>query len=383
MNAILQDLPLPARLLPWPREPLTTVQRCLLLALLLHVWLVLWLGNAPGGTAPQGQGVSGGINVTLRGPVTEGATAVVLPPAPANGMPSKAAAPRWGGAVRSSEPLPGSAPGAERLGESAAPTPAAPQPFEAPRLPSPLPATPEPAAAEGRLAATAPWRASAATQPLPAVAPLPSVDALPAIAATPALIAVPRPVPQLNSPLIDAPAPAPAAPLPRAELAPTLPEPAAPPAPALAEAPPPLRRLQAQPVAPRAPEPSLSRQPEALALPAPAELPSTLLPTARPGAAEGGAQVGRDIATPPAAAASAVPRLNLELARPRGGELSRYSTSGVLPVLPRPPERDDKLAKKIEKAGKGDCRSAYSGMGPLAVIPLAADALRKDGGCKW
>jgi hypothetical protein len=52
-------------------------------------------------------------------------------------------------------------------------------------------------------------------------------------------------------------------------------------------------------------------------------------------------------------------------------------------VLPRPPERDDKLAREIEKAGKSDCRQAYGGMGPLAVIPLAVDALRKDGGCKW
>ena len=89
------------------------------------------------------------------------------------------------------------------------------------------------------------------------------------------------------------------------------------------------------------------------------------------------------MATPAAAPASAAPRLNLQLARPRGGELSRYSTSGVLPVLPRPPERDDKLAREIEKAAKTDCRAAYAAMGPLAVIPLALDAVRKDGGCKW
>ncbi len=54
-----------------------------------------------------------------------------------------------------------------------------------------------------------------------------------------------------------------------------------------------------------------------------------------------------------------------------------------LAALPRPPERDDKLALEIEKAGKSDCRQACGGMGPLAVIPLAVDALRKDGGCKW
>ena len=90
------------------------------------------------------------------------------------------------------------------------------------------------------------------------------------------------------------------------------------------------------------------------------------------------------MATPPGAAASAPPRLNLQLPRPRGGELSRFgSTAGALPVLPRPPERDEKLAKEIEKAGKTDCRNAYAGMGPLAVIPLAVDGVRKDGACKW
>ena len=61
----------------------------------------------------------------------------------------------------------------------------------------------------------------------------------------------------------------------------------------------------------------------------------------------------------------------------------RTHVAQALPVLPRPPERDEKLAREIEKAGKADCRQAYSGMGPLAVIPLAVDALRKDGGCKW
>ena len=55
----------------------------------------------------------------------------------------------------------------------------------------------------------------------------------------------------------------------------------------------------------------------------------------------------------------------------------------MFPLLPRPPERDDKLAKEIEKAGRPDCSKTYAGAGLLAVIPLAADALRKDGGCKW
>jgi hypothetical protein len=101
-----------------------------------------------------------------------------------------------------------------------------------------------------------------------------------------------------------------------------------------------------------------------------------------PGAPDAGPRVGADIATPPAPAAS-TSRLNLDLPRARGGELSRFSAPGVLPLLPRPPDLPDKLARDIQKAGKADCRTAHAGAGVLAVVPLAVDALRKDGGCKW
>jgi hypothetical protein len=89
------------------------------------------------------------------------------------------------------------------------------------------------------------------------------------------------------------------------------------------------------------------------------------------------------VATPASNAASAPPRLNLQLARPRGGELSARPSAGALPLLPRPPELPDKLARDIEKAAKADCRDAHSGKGVLAVVPLAAEALRQDPGCKW
>jgi hypothetical protein len=55
---------------------------------------------------------------------------------------------------------------------------------------------------------------------------------------------------------------------------------------------------------------------------------------------------------------------------------------GLLPVLPSPPERKSKLGEAIDKAGKSDCRNAYSGAGLLAVGPLAIDAVR-DKGCRW
>jgi hypothetical protein len=126
------------------------------------------------------------------------------------------------------------------------------------------------------------------------------------------------------------------------------------------------------------PGPALPALSAALAAPAAAaaRMPAAGLPDAA-------ARAGPDVATGPAAAASAVPRLNLDLPRLHGGELSRGSGAGVLQLLPRPPELSDKLARDIDKAAKADCRSAYAGAGLLAVVPLALDAARKDGGCKW
>lgn len=55
---------------------------------------------------------------------------------------------------------------------------------------------------------------------------------------------------------------------------------------------------------------------------------------------------------------------------------------GLLPLLPAPPERKSKLTEGIEKSAKPDCRTAHADMGLLAVVPLAADAIR-DKGCRW
>jgi hypothetical protein len=99
--------------------------------------------------------------------------------------------------------------------------------------------------------------------------------------------------------------------------------------------------------------------------------------------ADAGTRLGHDVAGAPALPASAPPRLNLQLARPRGGELSRGLGGGVLAVLPRPPEVEDKLGQQIAKTAKADCRSAYAGAGLLAVVPLVVEAVRKESGCKW
>ena len=112
--------------------------------------------------------------------------------------------------------------------------------------------------------------------------------------------------------------------------------------------------------------------------------PGRQTPVAAPsaGAPDAGSRIGHDVATAPSQPASA-PKLNLDLQRPRGGELARRgSTGGVLPVMPLPPELPTKLAKDLEKNIRPDCRTAYADRGLAAVAPLAADAL-KDSGCKW
>ncbi len=104
--------------------------------------------------------------------------------------------------------------------------------------------------------------------------------------------------------------------------------------------------------------------------------------TAAPGLPDAGSRAGADVATAPSAPASA-PRLNLQLPRSRGGELSALGSTGLLSVMPRPPEVQREAARAAEKPGPADCRLAHARMGLLAVLPLAADALKAQGGCRW
>lgn len=100
------------------------------------------------------------------------------------------------------------------------------------------------------------------------------------------------------------------------------------------------------------------------------------------GLPDAGTRAGADVATPPSAPASA-PQLNLQLPRSRGGALSALGSTGLLSVMPRPPEVQREAARVAEKPGQTDCRLAHARMGLLAVVPLAADALKAQGGCRW
>ena len=363
----------------WPRATPSRLASCLLLALLLHVWLMLMLGNVPPGIAPPGQGVWGDLSVSLRGPANDAPGQGPPPGSPQPAGPAgTAATPRSGGALR---------------------TPAAP----------PLP---EPGGALRGDWALMPPRLERISPPSTAAAGLPMPQNLPPVAPPAPPMPVPVPVLAREPAIVTAPAPAPAPAPTAATSTPPVSAPAAvePPARAVAAAPaapvaaptepgpvPVLRRVA--PMAPAAVRataaalvplqspaveaavglPSLAPAPSATALQGAAAL--------SPGRPDAGPNLGQDVATAagePAALVSA-PRLNLELPRQRGAELSRQGGGGLLPLLPRPPELPDKLARDIENSAKADCRKAYQGLGLLAVVPLAANALRssQDSGCKW
>jgi hypothetical protein len=89
----------------------------------------------------------------------------------------------------------------------------------------------------------------------------------------------------------------------------------------------------------------------------------------------------------PAAETGAPPAVTVESMKKRAREIATEGSGsrGVLNLIPPPPpvERRDKLAEDIAKAAKPDCRTAYAGMGLLAVVPLVASSVSSNGGCNW
>lgn len=304
-------------------------------------------------------------------------------------------------AARAVAPAPAPTPGS-------APTPApGPAPVPAP-LSAPLSAPrPAPMAMPAFEPVTVPMPAmqaepSAERRVDPIPAPGPDLATLPVPQALAAVLPEPAPLPAFEAPLrtvpeLQAPAQLLAAPLsappPLTQPLPTLPAPTSPlPAP-----------LEPPAAAVVAPAPAAARPPEPPPVPAPTEAPSAApapevlpaaaaaaipdasaphrLPLPAAGGPDAGSQTGQDVATPPSVPPD-LPRLNLDLPRPRGGELSQRAAPGVLPLLPRPPEVKSKLERELEQAARPDCRTAHGGAGLLAVVPLVADTVRGQG-CRW
>jgi hypothetical protein len=108
-----------------------------------------------------------------------------------------------------------------------------------------------------------------------------------------------------------------------------------------------------------------------------------LAPPRRIGTPEGNDDIFKprgDVVTP--AAPGAAPRIDLEATKKRAREIASEDYRGIVPAVPPPPVGKNKLGEAIAKAAKPDCRTAYAGMGLLAVFPLAA-ATVGDGGCRW
>jgi hypothetical protein len=200
----------------------------------------------------------------------------------------------------------------------------------------------------------------------------------PAVEATPpATAVVPLPLDRLLPPRVDRmleAAPAVAAPTPQAPASES-------PAPGVAQPAMPATATP-QPAAaatvPRAAEPN----PASTAAPAAAtELPRLRL-GAPPAADEDIFRARRDVVSP--ADDSGGPHIDREAARQRAREIASEggSTRGILPALPPPPDRKSKESLALEKAVKPDCRTAYAGLGLLAVPVLVASTIG-DVGCNW
>ena len=403
--------------------------RFVLLSMLLHATIVILFGTSHGGGAGRGEGMLDVLDVTFRRqPVPE---AGLLPGPGAATAPGRAllppTAPQTTVAPTRSNPMPEPA----RSGEPTSPEAVAPLPQPAveplPRIdlrapqevdkplvppliappaverlvppPSPAdlvappdiapPAIPQvPAAPIERLSAPAVQHELA-----PPPAPVPAVPPIERLAApaAPKSVAPPIEVPLREAPILPAPIDRLAVPRVDRELAPapSLVAPGPPVAALPAETAPAQVERTAPPVAAK-PAPAASEgaipAPDARTAPGAPSAPATAAPPPRlrlgsPGPDEDMFKPRRDVAAP---GEDGVPRIDMDAARQRAREIASESTStrGILPALPPPPERQSKESHALEKAVKPDCRTAYAGLGLLAVPVLVASTIG-DAGCRW
>jgi len=132
--------------------------------------------------------------------------------------------------------------------------------------------------------------------------------------------------------------------------------------------------------------------PAAPALVAPATAPTGEAPAAPPSRLRfGSPDVEDEIFKPrndvvvPSAEPGGGSRIDLDAARRRAREITSESSHsrGIVSLVPPPPaERKSKLGEDIEKAAKPDCRTAYAGLGLLAIVPLVGSTIG-NGGCNW
>jgi hypothetical protein len=420
--------------------PQPALVRFVLLSMLLHATIVILFGTSHGGGAGRGDRVLDVLDVTLRrepalpdaglgaGSGAETATGRALLPR-ADAQPGRNSPVSPVEPAKISEPAPVELVSPATQPEAASPMPQgveplpridlrAPQEVDKPLVPPPIappaierlaPPPPPPALAAPvdvappdiplapaapieRLTAPAPQRelappvevaprlAPAPPVPVPVPAPVP-IERL-AVPAAPKALAPPVEVPPREAPVVPAPIDRLVVPRIDQQLAPSpnlvAPSPTVAPPAALPEAAP----SQFEPAAPPArATPAPAAVPGARTTPAPAPEPRLRL-GAPPGADEDIFKPRRDVVAPPGE--SGAPRIDMDAARQRAREIASEATStrGILPALPPPPDRQTKESHALEKAVKPDCRTAYAGLGLLAVPALVASTIG-DGGCRW
>ncbi len=89
----------------------------------------------------------------------------------------------------------------------------------------------------------------------------------------------------------------------------------------------------------------------------------------------------RDVVVPSTEPGGA-PRIDREALHARVREIERETTPSRALVEVELPQLERKIANSFDKAAKPDCRTAYAGLGLLAIPALLASAIA-DGGCKW
>ena len=336
--------------------------QCLVLAGLLHLLLVLVLGNTPGGSARPGEGLWGAFQVRLVGPGPAGQPEASVVETAQTGAPGQAARQRFGGAVRPAEqPGPSDGPGAARAGRWL------PQAAEGDAQAPPLATSADP------LAQAAPPMAA------PPVAASPM--AAPPLAAPP-LAAPPRPATELPAhQSIDLARPLPAEPAPAAPLTPpALPDFEVQPAPAprlLAPRPPgrslaPAAAVDLPPLAPPPALPSFAAEalPDARRLP-PRPVAGSLAPPAAP-----------DL---PAVTAPALPRFAAEAPLPARAVTPRPAEPGLAPLagadlpaapapLPGLPSFPVQAAPPPRTLAQRERGSAVGQLAPTELAAAPADA---------
>jgi hypothetical protein len=376
-------------------EPPTLTQ-FVLLSMALHVLVIVLFGTASGGGARRGEGWWGPLDVNLRQLVPDRDAGFTFGPGAKTAAPA-AASPRSRAADR--EASRGPAPSEVQPVQEEAP-PIQPIPAEeAPRI-QPIPAEAHPDVLEelDRQRAPAPLSAPVIEPQLappielpPRQVPLVPAAPIQRIApqriereVAPPVVLPPREVPVVPAAPIERIAPpaierevAPPVVLPPREV------PVVPAAPIEQIAP---RRLEPVPgsvpgeTAPRI-EPT--KQPATRTEPSAAE-PLPRLRLGAPQADEDIFKPRREVVTPPTEPGGA-PHIDREALRQQAREIAArgLESRGVFTLpIPPPPERESKEARAIDKATKADCRTAYSGLGLLAVPVLVANAI-SDSGCKW